>query len=250
MKKSNNITAYVHAGNYIKIGEFQNFESIFSQIVPPAGPYSIGIDGPASGGKTTVTDALTKYYSAKNIPVTVLPLDFFMSDRNVRSKLNNDIAQGIIPIDSYSLHGWDHPRYLQYLKMLKEIIEQKSGSIKHISIQNAYSRKSGKRDKNETRTVVPQGIVITEGTGIHLYHKELFDLSIRVDVNNTKILLNRVVSREKEKPVESQLTVDYLLERYQNTDVPHAAYLRNQTQRVADIVIDTSTLPLVVFKKS
>lgn len=248
MKEQFDFTTYLRVGHYKKIGEFDTYESICAEIAPPNCPLIIGIDGPASGGKTTIAKALKHFYSEKNIPVAVLPLDLFMTEREVREKLNQKISSRVISIEEYSLKAWDHKRYRYFLEAARKIIMQKSDTKQTLTIPNTYNRKNGKHDQETTITLSPAGVLITEGTGIHALHENFFDLKIRVDVNNTQILLDRVVARENIKPSEQRLAADYLLQRYCTTDLPHALYLRKVTAGKADFVIDSSDLPISLYK--
>lgn len=243
------LTQYLRHGSYEKVGIFPTNELMVAAFAPVTVPILIGVDGPSTGGKTSVTESLTAFYDAQGIAVSVLPVDFFLTNRDVRTRLNTQIRAGEMDVNDYSLEAWDHERYHTFLETAKEIAMRTSGTPECLVVPNAYNRETGLQDHTELVTIRPGSVLIAEGTGIHAIHDDILDFTVRVDVHDVGTLLDRVVKREEKKPVGKRLDTDFLLERYKTTDVPHTNFLRRASAGRADVVVDTSNLTrLTVYK--
>jgi len=234
---------YLRHGLYDRLGVFESSSAVCEAMSLGEGPLIIGVDGPSTGGKTSITDALVSHYQAKDIPVAVMPVDFFMTDRDVRARLTEEIKLGDLGPDEYSLQAWDHEKYNVHLHAARDIIARPAGSpTETLIIPQAYSRLTGKQDQVQAIEVSPGGVVIAEGTGIHVFHDEAFDRTVRVDVRSTQTLLERLKTREHLKPVENRLSDEYLIRRYGITDVPNTNFLRRASAGRADYVVDTTNV--------
>lgn len=233
--------AYLRRGNYERLDTFHDSYETICDIVASSDPATvIAIDGPSNAGKTSLTKAIAAYYEGHGIPVSLLPLDYFLTDRDTRNEIIKAIADENMTVHDYSGVAWEQERYRASIIRAKEIALQPSEEAKSLSVLNAYNRLTGRKDSTHSIPVHTGGIILTEGVGIHAYHDELFDIRIRVDTHHPDTLLKRVLGREREKPVEAQQPESYLRRRYDLIDAPHTSHLRTKTPEV-DYVLDTSS---------
>lgn len=241
--RENRLQRYLRHGYYEPLGEFRSYREICETIAPTEGRLVIGVDGPSTGGKTSISRELVRHFGRLDIPVGLLPVDHFLTERPVRTVFNVQLREGNADIRDYSLAGWDHEAYHELLEEGNRIIHLESGEPQTLLVPNAYNRLTGMRDHAEEVTFTPGGVIITEGTGIHSLHDELFDIKIRVDVKGAGTLLKRVVERERsKKDPTKRIPERVLLERYRTTDVPHTNLLRNESRGRADFVVDTTRM--------
>jgi uridine kinase len=250
-KVINLMDMYLKSGLYKQLSAFGSYASVCEKIAPDHGPHIIGIDGPASGGKTSLAKALEKFYLDRNIPVSYFPLDHFLTNRDFRNSLYDPISKGHLTLHDYTFKGWDHEKYYEFLESAKKILGRKSSTSKTFVIENAYNRQTGVQDHLEKITIYPGGILIAEGTGIHVVHDKILDLKIRVDVRTIDTLFNRVLNREHLKDREKRLNNEFVLDRYTIIDLPHREVLAKETAGMADFVIDTTdSNNMLVYKNN
>lgn len=232
--------AYLRRGNYERMNtSYSSYEAI-ADIVASSDPATvIAIDGPSNAGKTSLTKAIAAHYEACGIPVSLIPLDYFLTDRETRNRIVQAMASESLTIDGYSDVAWEQERYRESIKRAKEIALQASKAIGLVSIDNAYNRLTGRKDSSHSIPIQTGGIILTEGVGIHAHHDDLFDIRVRVDTHHPDTLLRRVLGREQEKPLGTRLPEDYLRRRYDLIDGPHTSHLRSKSPE-ADYVLDTS----------
>ena len=236
----NPLETYLGRGNYERLaGTHSSYETICDLIAKTDPATIIAVDGPSNGGKTTFTETFIDFYRTQNIPITFIPLDYFLTDRRTRSDLTAAIAEGRIGIDNYSQLAWEQERFRETIQCVKTIA-QSSQEVQEIAIPNVYNRQTGDKADTKTISVEPGAIIITEGVGIQIYHHDLFDLTVRVDTYDDKIILERLRMRELQKH-DAALRLDdsFLKERLQQVDIPHTHYLRDNAPS-AHFVIDTS----------
>lgn len=233
--------AYLRRGNYERLETTHDSYEAICDIVASSDPATvIAIDGPSNAGKTSLTRAIAAYYEGHGIPVSLIPLDYFLTDRDTRNKIVQAVAGKSMTIDGYSSVAWEQERYRASIAKAKELAMWSSEEAASLSITEAYNRLTGRKDSTHTIPVQAGGIILTEGVGIHAYHDDLFDIRIRVDTHQPDTLLGRVLRREQEKPLEAQQSEDYLRHRYDLIHAPHTSHLRTKTPEV-DYVIDTSS---------
>lgn len=232
--------AYLRRGSYERLeASHKSYETILDIVASSDPATVIAIDGPSNAGKTSLTKALVARYEAYGIPISLVPLDYFLTDRETRNGIVQDVASESLTIDGYSDVAWEQDRYRESIKRAKEIALQATEGIGVLSIDNAYNRLTGKKDSDHSIPIQAGGIILTEGVGIHAYHDDLFDIRIRVDTHHPDTLLKRVLGREREKPNNAQQPEDYLRRRYDLIDAPHTSHLRTKSPEV-DYVLDTS----------
>jgi uridine kinase len=234
------LEAYLQRGGYEKLDDsHSSYDTICERLIATDPSSIVAIDGPSNGGKTSLTKALVGFYESQGIPVSFIPLDYFLTDRATRNGINQAISAGSLAIADYSEAGWEQARYRETLLLAKQLSEHGS-EPSVLSIPNAYDRRTGTKEGTESVIVQPGSIIVTEGVGIQAYHSEFLDYKIRVDASDNDILLRRVLERERQKPEgTSRLTDDFLQMRYGIVDAPHTDYLRMNTPS-ADFVVDTS----------
>jgi len=241
--------AYLRRGHYERLNTTHSSYETICDIIALSDPATvIAIDGPSNAGKTSLTKAITAYYESHGIPVSLLPLDYFLNDRETRNRIIQAVADERMTLDDYSSVAWEQERYRASIVRAKEIALQPAKGTNSLSITRAYNRVTGRKDSTHLIPVQFGGIILTEGVGIHVYHDKLFDIRIRVDTHFPDTLLGRVLSREQEKPVQARQPEDYLRDRYNLIDAPHTKHLRTKTPEV-DYVIDTSRFDAMVFYK-
>lgn len=241
--------SYLQRGGYVKLGiPHASYDTICEQLI--IRPSSIvAVDGPSNGGKTSLTKALVGFCEKQGLPVSFVPLDYFLTDRATRNVINQAIAEGRLSIADYSAAGWEQGRYRATILLAKRLAEC-SPEPCVLSVPNAYDRQTGTKAHTESIVVYPGSIIVTEGVGIQAYHGELFDNKIRVDASSNDILLKRVLERERQKPARtSRLSDDFLQSRYAVVDAPHTNYLRTLHPN-ADFVVDASRFgEMLLYKR-
>lgn len=233
--------AYLKRGNYERLDTFHNSYETICDIIASSDPATvIAIDGPSNAGKTSLTKAIIAHYEGHGIPVSLIPLDHFLTNRDTRNDVIQAVADERMTIGDYSGVAWEQERYRASIVRAKELALQPSEKANSLPIMNAYNRLTGRKDSTHTIPVQFGGIILTEGVGIHAHHSDLFDIRIRVDTHRPDTLLERLLNREQEKPIELQQPDNHLRRRYDLIDAPHTSHLRTKTPEV-DYVLDTSS---------
>lgn len=245
----NTLEAYLRRGRYERLDSPHcSYDTICERLITTEPCSIVAIDGPSNSGKTSLTRALVDFYKRQGIPVSFIPLDYFLTDRATRNGINQAISGGLLPIADYSAAGWEQERYRETVLLAKQITESSSASYT-LSIPHVYDRQTGTKESTQSVIIHPGSILVTEGVGIHAYHGEFFDSKIRVDANSNDILLRRVLERERQKPEGAlRLPDDFLQTRYEIVDAPHTDYLRMNTPN-ADFVVDTSNFDGMLLYK-
>lgn len=243
------LEAYLQRGRYERLDDLHtSYDTMCEQLITTDPSSIVAIDGPSNSGKTSLTKALVGFYERQGIPVSFIPLDYFLTDRSTRNAINQAISEGRLPIADYSEAGWEQGRYRETLLLAKQLAERSSESYS-LSIPNVYDRRTGTKESTKSVIIHPGSIIVTEGVGIQAYHGEFFDNKIRVDANSNDILFRRVLERERQKPeVASRLPDDFLQTRYEIVDAPHTDFLRMNTPD-ADFVVDTSNFSGMLLYK-
>lgn len=239
-QKNDTLESYLRRGAYERLsGCHSSYDTIRERLIATEPSSIVAIDGPSNSGKTSLTRSLVDFYEGQGVPVSFIPLDYFLTDRATRNAINRAISEGLLSIADYSAAGWEQERYRETLQLAKQLAAYGSESYT-LSIPHVYDRQTGTKESTETVVVHPGSIIVTEGVGIHAYHGEFFDSKIRVDASSNDILFRRVLERERQKP-EGMLRLpdDFLQTRYETVDAPHTDYLRANTPD-ADFVVDTS----------
>jgi uridine kinase len=243
------LETYLRRGGYERIdATYSSYGAICEHLIDTDPGSIVAIDGPSGSGKTSLTKALVNSYERHGVPVTFIPLDYFLTDRATRSGINQAISAGRLPIADYSAAGWEQQRYRETILLIQEIV--RNGSEPYaLSIPRTYDRLAGTNKSTQSVVMHPGSIIVTEGVGIQTYHGELFNTKIRVDVNDHAALLKRVLEREHQKPKEAaHLSDDFLRMRYEVVDAPHTKHLRANSP-VAEFVIDTSKFDKMLLYK-
>ena len=242
----NPLEAYLSRGNYERLqGIHASYETISVLIASTSPSTIIAVDGPSNGGKTTLTRSLFDFYKAQSIPVALLPLDFFLTDRSNRNHLSSAIAKGDVKIDDYSSLAWEQDRFREAILQTK--ILSNSPKTQELLIPNTYNRQTGDTSDTQAITIEPGAIIITEGVGIQTYHSDLFDVTVRVDTYNNDIIFERLKARELQKAdPRIRLDDDFLKKRLDIVDIPHTHHLRAHAP-CADFVVDTSNFDQMVI---
>lgn len=241
--------AYLNRGNYERLeAHHRSYETICDIILSSDPAIVIAIDGPSNAGKTSLTKAIAARYERYGIPVSMIPLDFFLTDRETRNGIVQAVEDERLTIDRYSEAAWEQERYRASIARAKEIVLRSSDEASSLTIPDAYSRLTGRKDSAHAIPVQPGGIILTEGVGIHACHDDLFDIRVRVDTHYSHTLLGRVLSRELEKPDDARQPEDYLRRRYALIDAPHTNHLRAKAPEV-DYVLDTSNFDAMTLYK-
>lgn len=242
------LNAYLQRGEYELPDIHTSYDTISKHLATNNPASLIAVDGPSNGGKTSLARALVNFYEVRGVPVSFIPLDYFLADRAARKGINQAITEGRLSIADYSAAGWEQDRYRETVLRAKDIATH-AVEAQTIAIPHAYSRQTGTKEDTQNVTIQPGSIVVTEGVGIQTYHGDFFDTKIRVDTRNESTLLSRVLEREQQKPEGvSRLDDQFLRMRYETIDVPHTAYLRTNTP-VADFLVDTSDFDEILLYK-
>jgi|GEM_PF-3136477 len=244
------LEAYLMSGVYeLSAGQFESYAKISEVIAYMDAPGVIAVDGPTSSGKTSLTQSLVEHYERQGLPVTILPLDYLLTDRDTRHIAYQSIVEGRMGVAEYSGAAWEHARYRQVLEAATDIMLS-AAEPQTLIIPSTYNRSTGRSEITQPVRVYPGGIIITEGVGLHAYHGDLMDSRVRVDVRDDDALLQRIFAREQLKDPASRLAETYLQWRYTLVDLPHTAYLRSASSGCADYVVDTSDqVGMLVYKK-
>ena len=247
--ESGTFDSYLEAGPYEQLSRVSStFDEVCRIIGPLAVAETFAIDGPTNSGKTSLSTALLKRCEVECRPASFLPLDYFLFDRATRDDITKSISQKQHRVADYSLAAWDHESYGYYIVAAEEILNGASSAI--LTIPNAYDRQTGRRDHAQTVPVYSGGVLILEGVGLHVYHNQVPSVSIRTDVSDDNILLQRVLERGKHKLSGKKLDDDYLRKRHMAVDDEHTRYLRQCSRGYADFVVDSSTFDRIkVYKK-
>jgi len=243
------LESYLRRGGYEQLdGHHSSYDTICERLIATDPASIVAIDGPSNSGKTSLTGSLVDFYERQGIPVSFIPLDYFLTDRATRNGINQAISEGLLPIADYSAAGWEQGRYRETLLLAKQLAACSSESYS-LSIPNVYDRQTGTKEGTKSVIVHPGSIIVTEGVGIQAYHGEFFDSKIRVDASSNDILFRRVLERERQKPEGTpRLPDDFLRTRYEIVDAPHTDYLRMNTPD-ADFVVDTSNFNEMLLYK-
>lgn len=243
------LDAYLNRGTYEKQPELHSSYNTVCEHIATANPGSvIAIDGPSSGGKTSLTEALVNFYETQGVPVAFLSLDHFLINRQTRGNINHAIREGQLAIPDYSGVGWEQAHYLENIMLAKHLATT-SDSPQVLHVPYTYDRQTGENNGVHSLLIHPGSIIITEGVGTHTYHGNSFDKLVRVDTHDGSLLLERVLEREHKKPqgVPRQ-SDDFLQMRYNIVDAPHTAYLRENAPP-ADYVLDTTNFDQMLLYK-
>lgn len=243
------LEAYLRRGRYEQLdGPHSSYDTICGRLITTDPSSIVAIDGPSNSGKTSLTRALVGFYERQGIPVSFIPLDYFLTDRPTRNGIDQVIYEGLLPIADYSAAGWEQERYRETILLAKQIAARSSEPYA-LSIPDVYDRQTGTKEGTQAVIIHPGSIIVTEGVGIHAYHGEFFDNKIRVDANSNDILFKRVLERERQKPEGTpRLPDDFLRTRYEIVDAPHTDFLRANTPE-ADFVVDTSNFSEMLLYK-
>ncbi len=243
------LEAYLRRGRYEQLDSaHSSYDTICERLITTDPSSIVAVDGPSNSGKTSLTRALVGFYERQSIPVSFIPLDYFLTDRATRNGINQAISEGLLPIADYSAAGWEQERYRETILLAKQLAECSSEPYV-LSIPDVYDRRTGTKEDTQPVIIHPGSIIVTEGVGIHAYHGDFFDSKIRVDANSNDILFRRVLERERQKPEGTpRLQDDFLQTRYEIVDAPHTDYLRMNTLD-ADFVIDTSNFSEMLLYK-
>ena len=241
---------YLNTASYEVIADMvDSYENVCSIIGPLLLTTIVTVDGPTNSGKSSLSSGLITYSEQQSRPISLLPLDYFLTNRSIRSEIMSSIEAGQTSIAEYSRLAWNHNLYDHYISLAKSIISE-ADHAENIEFTNTYNRQTGAQDKTNYITVYPDGNLLLEGVGVHYYHNQSMSTAIRVDVADDLILYDRVLQRESKKARGAKLSTDYLRWRFEIVDLPHASYLRQISHANADFVVDTSTNDrMVVYKK-
>ncbi len=247
------LAEYLEDGGYTALDTtFSSYEAVCEVVAPPEAPQIVAIDGPTNSGKTSLTTALTNFYSERESPVSFLPLDYFLTDRDVRNGVFQALEAGEIDTSEYSHVAWEQYKYRACLLAAGHMLKQEVATTQSVVVPDAYDRLTGKKDQERSIAIPLGGILLTEGVGLHAYHNGLFDVRIRTDIQDDNSLLDRVLEREHQKPPGTPRLDDAYLEwRYNLVDAPHTSYLRDTSAGRADFVIDTTDFTnMVIYTKN
>jgi uridine kinase len=245
---TNTLEIYLERGNYECLDEIHSsYYTICEAIAPIEASIVIAIDGPTNGGKTSLANTLVDFYTHHNIPVSLLSLDHFLTDRKTRTAITQSMAEDHFDIADYSHAAWEQDNYRASIALAKQLTMRPTPQT--LTISNSYDRLTGAKERNESIPMFPGGIIITEGVGIHTYHSDLFDVKIRVDTRESETLVRRLLQRERQKPADTlRLDEEFLLHRHNLIDAPHTAFLRD-TSPNADFVVDASNFEAMLVHK-
>ena len=172
-------------------------------------PLFIGISGGSGSGKTRLAKELKKYFGRE---ASILHID------------NYQKFGGKLP-EIYGMKNWDHPKSINWNKLLKDLLLLKKG--KTIIIK---SRDQRTLNKVRGRVFVPSEIIIVEG--YFLFYKPLIrkilDISIYLEVSD-KTLVKRRTKFKSTKYVQK-----ILLPMYHKYIEP--------TKKFADLILNTEKL--------
>ena len=176
----------------------------------------IGIAGGSGSGKTTVVREITQQLKEN---VVVIPQDSYYKDL------------GHLTEEEKRVHNFDHPDSIDFDLLRAQLKELRDGKTVE---QPIYSYITCGRS-NETVTVKPADVIIVEGILIFSDPKlrKLMDIKIFVDADDDDRLM-RVMARDI---VERGKTVEWVIERYSQTDKPMYLQFIEPSKRYADIII-------------
>jgi uridine kinase len=176
--------------------------------LPPTEPDQVmivGINGPTCAGKTSFTQAVVESLASRGIPVVQVAFDWFLYGRDRRNTLVEDISSERRAIEEVTQTAWDTERYVSLLRSLKN--HGLVPSQQQIKITGVYDRTLGTQTGEADVDLPLGGYAIVEGVGIlDVENTDLIDYHIRLDVNDDEILINRAITREKNKPENKQLS--------------------------------------------
>lgn len=205
-------------------------------------PILVGIDGPVAAGKTYCTEAVKEIVSRHNLNFHAIHYDWFMSPRSVRAEEIENLRSGNYDFEQYDRIAYDSGRMHKLLSNLREVFSSQDKRFFEYTIDPAYNRLTGECKDIISNSISTDSVVIVEGGGIlnSRFHN-LFDISIRLDVDNTEETIKRLIERERSKN-GSSLSHDFIQERFLSLDYHFDNYLRYRDKSYFDFLIDTTDL--------
>ena len=239
------ILSYILRENLYKYESVNNDiseEKLLKDILEKNKGLIIGIDGPTGSGKTSFANELKQKIQKYNKNVYVMQLDWFLRARNDREDVIDDYIYGRISIEEYTYIAWEYEEYQKNLNIISKILRtKKSGQVQKVCIKNIYDRSSGLKNKEEILKLNNKSIIIIEGTDIiNEDNRELIDICIKINIDNTDILLERILAREEMKKVTTKMSSSFILNRFYGLDVAHTIYVKNRNSSLYDYYINNS----------
>lgn len=180
-------------------------------------PLVIAIAGGTGSGKTTVSNKVLERVGIER--VTYLQHDSYYKDLSD------------LPLLQRASINFDHPGSLETELMIKHLRELKKWKSVEVPI---YDFKTHTRIK-ETKTCIPQSVIIVEGILIFSEPKlrSLFDIRLFVDTDADI----RFIRRLQRDVSERGRTVESVIRQYMNTVRPMHLEFVEPSKRYADIII-------------
>lgn len=228
--------------------DFSSLSDVIENILPrnDAGsithPILIGIDGPVAAGKTYCTEIVKKIASRHALNFHAIHYDWFMSSRSVRAKEIENLRSENYDFEQYDRTAYDSGRMQRFLSGLRSAFTSQDKRFFEYTIDPAYNRLSGECKGLISNSLSTDSIVIVEGGGI-LNSKlcNFFDISIRLDIDDTEEIIRRLIERERRKN-GNKLSHDFVKERFLSLDYHFDNYLRYRDRSYFDLLIDTTDL--------
>ena len=205
-------------------------------------PLLIGIDGPVTAGKTYCAEIVAQIASRHTLNFHVIHYDWFMSPRNLRAKEIENFRSGNHTFEHYDRIAYDAGRMEALLEKLQHALKFRDQEFFEYTINPAYDRLTGECKNLISNSISTDSVVVVEGGGVlNSRFYDFFDISIRLDMGDTKEMIKRLYEREKHKN-GNKLSLDFVKERFLSLDYHFDNYLRHRDKSYFDFLIDTTDL--------
>jgi len=153
-----------------------------------------------------------------------------------------------LDISRYTSLAWNMEEYYKVIKTIYKMKQQVNKNAMSLVVNDIYDRGSGEKTGSKSITISHSDIIIIEGTSaIDKTSLQFFDLAIRLDVEPSRVLLERVVTREAEKHTNTIPAMN-LEKRFNLIDLPHLKYSRQFTlENHYAFVVDNSNFDRIVL---
>lgn len=211
------------------------------QILNKKNSKLIGINGSSCAGKTTLSEEIKGFLISQKQASIIVSMDWFLRKRSERSVIMND-PRTAEDIEIYVYKAWDIERFVKVLNRINCVKE-----FTELHLQGLYDRVTGECDNEKDLKIDNTTIIIVEGTeAVNKETESLYGCKIKINTKES-VVLDRILAREKSKPIEKQVQESELIRRYNILERYYVQYLKHKNENF-DIYIDNSNFekPTVV----
>ena len=235
-------------------------EEMASLALRRPGFVRVAYNGASSTGKTFFADQVARKIAISGRPVAkvsvkqhgssgtyklldqeFLSLDWFLRARAERQPVIEKVINGEIPFSKYQSLAWDMQRYEDLLRAMDAYARREDGTPFRYEITSAYDRVTGLNDLDIQIELESQSVVIVEGVGcVDEISRRYFDTAVLVDVSSEERVIQAAIAREARKPLQKQLSPEFIRRRLQAVDTPRMPYFRYVAGSLHDYRIENS----------